>query len=241
MHHIKLLRPSLLFLIFSCLLHAQDARDEKTKRPAGQIAWLLATSLPENLVNPVSVMLGGEVSEVTLSKRSIGDPVKVPSDGIIRIVRKVDNPKDPSKPAYITLAQALVSEKVEKSLVIFVPSPKKQGTELIFATKVQNLENFKGGDSLFMNLTTLKIAVQLGGKKIGLQPGDTSICEAGSISAATAVPISYHCFDTVEAKWKLISASTVVVQPTRREICIFSWDSGYERVDYHGVTFPVTP
>jgi hypothetical protein len=41
-----------------------------------------------------------------------------------------------------------------------------------------------------------------------------------------------------DAVW--LSASTVVLQSTRREICIFSWDAGLERVDYHGITFPVT-
>jgi hypothetical protein len=31
------------------------------------------------------------------------------------------------------------------------------------------------------------------------------------------------------------------MQPTRREICIFSWDPQYNRVDYHGITFAVAP
>jgi hypothetical protein len=39
----------------------------------------------------------------------------------------------------------------------------------------------------------------------------------------------------------MLSASTIVLQSTRREICIFSWDVSLERVDYHGITFPVTP
>ena len=242
MNDIKFLGPSLLLLIFSgCLLHAQERGDGNSKKPAGRIAWIMTTSIPEKLENPVSVMSGEEISQVTLSKRSIGDPVKVHADGIIRLVRKVENPKDSTKPAYLTLAQALVPDGVEKSLVILCPTPKKEGSDLIFTTKVQNLANFKGGDSLFINLTTLKIAVQLGEKKIGLNPGDTSICEAASPSIATATPISYHYFDMAESKWKMISASTVVVQPTRREICIFSWDTDYGRVDYHGITFPVTP
>lgn len=238
----KIIRLLLLSLLFGgCVLHAQENGETNPKKPAGRLAWLVATSIPENLENPVSVMSGTKISEVTLSKRSIGEPVKVPADGIIRIVRKVENPQDSSKPTYLTLAQALVPEGVEKSLIILGPAPKKAGSDLVFLTKVQNLANFKGGDYLFMNLTTLNIAVQLGEKKIGLKPGDTLINDAGSPSSATNVPVSYHFFDQAEDKWKLISASTVVVQPTRREICIFSWDPHYDRVDYHGVTFPVTP
>lgn len=242
MIHTQILRPFLLLLTFGgSLLFAQEPDVGKAKKPAGRIAWLVATSIPDNLENPVSVMSGTEIVQATLSKRSIGEPVKIPSDGIIRLVRKVENPNDPSKPSYLTLAQALVPEGVEKSLIILAPVPKKEGSDLVFITKIQNLANFKGGDSLFMNLTNLNIAVQLGKKKIGLKAGDTSICDAGGITSATSTAVSYHYFDQPENKWKMISASTVVVQPTRREICIFSWDPRYERVDYHGVTFPVTP
>ena len=55
------------------------------------------------------------------------------------------------------------------------------------------------------------------------------------------MPIMYQFHDPEAGKWKLITASTVVLRPTRREICIFSWDERYQRVDYHGITFPVTP
>ena len=238
---IKFLRFSILLVIFSgCLLQAQQTGDSKPEKPEGRLAWLVATSIPGSLENPVSVMSGAEISQVTLSKRSIGEPVKVPADGMIRLVRKVDNPKEPTKPGYLILAQAQVPDGVEKSLIILGPVPKKEGSDLVFLTKIQSLANFKGGDSLFMNLTSLKIAVQLGDKKIGLNPGDSSICEAEPLTAAIATPISFHFWDVTEDKWKIISASTVVVQPTRREICIFSWDAEFDRIDYHGVTFPVT-
>ena len=37
----------------------------------------------------------------------------------------------------------------------------------------------------------------------------------------------------------MISASTIVLYPKRREICIFSWDTRFNRIAYHGLTFPV--
>ena len=241
MLHFKLLRVSfIVFLLSGYLLHAQQSGVDTPKKPSGRLAWLVATSIPDDLENPVSVLSGTEIKEATLSKRLVGEPVKVPADGIIRLIRKVDNSKDPTKPAYLTLAQALVPEGVEKAMIILAPAPKKAGSDLIFTTKVQNLTGFKGGDYLFMNLTNLKVAVQLGDKKVGLSPGETSICDAESLSTATNTPISYHYLDAAENKWKMISASTVVIQPTRREICIFSWDTDYGRIDYHGITFPVT-
>jgi hypothetical protein len=54
------------------------------------------------------------------------------------------------------------------------------------------------------------------------------------------VPIRYSYFHPVIKVWKMLSASTVVLRSTRREIWIFSWDPRFKRVDYHGITFPVT-
>jgi hypothetical protein len=53
------------------------------------------------------------------------------------------------------------------------------------------------------------------------------------------MPIRYRYFHPVENEWKMLSASTVGIMPTRREICIFSYDERFKRIDYHGITFPV--
>lgn len=230
---------TLLFL-GGCFLKAQEVQDDKSKKMTGRLTCFVATSIPEDLENPVSVLTGKKITPITLSSRLASQPVEVPSDGIVRIVRQIPNPKNSSQPAYLTLAQAIVPEGVNKSLVILGPIPKKDGSDLVFNAKVQNLAEFKGGDYMFINLTTLKIAVQLGQKKIGLRPGETSICDGGSIASATNAPVSYHYLDETDDQWKMISASTVVIQPTRREMCIFNWDTNYNRVDYKGITVPVS-
>ncbi len=51
--------------------------------------------------------------------------------------------------------------------------------------------------------------------------------------------LSYNYRLPQEKEWKNITSSTVVVMPTRREICIFSADPEYGSITYHGVTFPV--
>jgi len=48
-----------------------------------------------------------------------------------------------------------------------------------------------------------------------------------------------HYYLAAEKKWKMITSTTVVVQPTRREICVFSWDAKRKRIDYQGATFPI--
>lgn len=233
---------SLLILFFwDPSISAQDAAGDEPKAPAGRTAWLVATAIPEGLENPVEVMTGKDITKITLSKRMASDPLKVPADGVIRIVRKEEPQADPSKPPYQTLAQAAIPEGMKQALVILMPVQPKPGLATVFQTKVQDLAKFKGGDYLYMNLTNVNIAIQSGAKKTTLKPGEITIQAAEGIDKPTNIPVSYHFFHPVQEKWKLLSASTVVMQPTRREICIFSWDPRYNRVDYHGVTFPVSP
>ena len=54
------------------------------------------------------------------------------------------------------------------------------------------------------------------------------------------MPIRYNYFHPVQQKWKMLSASTIVLYSTRRDICIFGWDPKYDRIEKHGITFPVT-
>jgi len=235
----SVLLPLLASLLAASPLFAQDADDEP-RQPRGRIAWFAATGIPDDLENPVDVMLGKEIVPVTLSKRMSSDPVKIPEDGIIRLVREVANPEDPKKPLFLILAQARIPDTMSKALIILIPQP-KEGSPQVFHAKVQDLARFKGGDTLYLNLTKMNVAVQLGDRKIGLKPGDANIYQAPALAKATNTPVSYHYFHPEQEKWKLLSASTIVLHPTRREICIFSWDTRFERVNYHGITFPVTP
>lgn len=223
------------------MLPAQEEGITEKKPPVGRLAWFVATSIPEDVENPINVMTGTKIIKVSLSKRMTSEPVKIPADGILNVVREVENKKDPTKPAYQTLAQAQIPDGMKDVLVILVPSPREKGSPPLFKTKVQSLASFKGGDYLYMNLTNLAIAVQLGDDKMGVKPGEVVIHSAGKLDKPTNTPVSYYFSDPAKDEWKLISASTIVMQPTRREICIFSWDANFDRVDYHGITFPVTP
>jgi len=230
-----LLIPLLLF--GACLLPAQEGGEGEVKKPRGRQAWIVAVAMPEGLDNPVKMMSGTEIVEVTLSKRSVGDPVKIPEDGIIRMIREVPNPEDPDKPLFETLAQAHIPDAVRNALVILVPAEPKEGQALLFETKVQNLANFRGGDTLYLNVSPREILVELGEEKIELGVGDMQVTKAPRPEKAESRAVSYSVKDPLKGAWDILGTSTVVLQPTRREICFFSWNNG---IDYHGVTFPVT-
>lgn len=223
-------------------LPAQDpAAGDPPRQARGRVAHMVYTSMPEGVENPVKVMTGTDVVSLELSKRMASEPVKIPADGILRIVRPVAGPADPAKPAFLTLAQAVVPEGIDKALIILIPIPKKPGSDLVFRTEIQDLAAFKGGDFLCLNLTNLNVQVEMGKEKLILKPGEKQIFDAPALAQPANVPTRYSFFQPVEKKWKMLSASTIVLQSTRREICIFSWDASLERVDYHGITFPVTP
>ena len=223
----------------ACPLVAQDIENGQEKEPRGRLAWIVAVAIPDDLENPVKMVSGKKVVEVTLSKRSVGEPVQIPKEGIVRMIRELPNADDPEKPIIETLAQAQIPETVTNALVILVPVKKKEGSTLLFASTVQNLAGFGGGETLYMNLSPREILVQLGDEKIPLRKGDIKVTKSPKQDKAVNKEVSYSFFDPAKEKWKLLGASTVVVRPTRREICIFSWDSRFDRLDYHGVTFPV--
>lgn len=220
-------------------LVAQDHVGDEPRQAKGRVAWFVYTAMPEGLENPVTVMSGDDLIEVALSKRSPSEPVKIPVDGILKIVRKVENPNAPGKPAYLTLAQANIPEGMSKVLIILIPAATNP-EGLLFRAKVQDLAAFKGGDSLYLNLTNLKVGVELGKTSLEIKPGELRIFDSPKYSESVNMPIRYSYFHPEKQQWIMLSASTVAIHATRREICIFSWDPRFNRVSYHGITFPVT-
>ncbi len=232
-------KPFLLILLSVCPLLAQDTDNGEAKTLRGRQAWIIAVAVPEDLENPAKIMSGKDITEVTFSTRSVGDPVKITEDGFVRMVREKPNPEDDKKPLIEVLAEAHVADTVSKALIILVPTKKKDGSSLLFSSKVQDLAAFRGGETLYLNLSPMDVLVQLGEEKIPLRKGAVQVTKAPRSSEAVNKAVSYSYFDPAKDKWKLLGASTIVVQPTRREICIFSWDPNFDRIDYHGITFPM--
>ena len=228
-----------LALCTTAALAAQDSGNDSEPRAArGRVASFVYTSLPDGLENPVTVMAGKDISEVVLSKLSPSDPVKVPADGVIRIVRELENPKDPEKPEYMTLAQATVPDAVAKAVIILVPMAKNP-KGLLFQTRVLDLAEIRGGDSMFLNMTNLKIGVELGKSNILIEPGQIKTHNPLGGSKAVTLPIRLSYFHPDRGEWAMITASTVALYSTRRELCIFNWDTRFNRVDFESITLPM--
>lgn len=219
-------------------LFGQSEPDGKNgKRPA-RSAWFVCTSKPVGLEDPVKVLIGEELREVKLPKFMASEPVKVPKDGLIRIVRTKPSPEDATKVEYAVLAQAKVSEGVREALVILTPLPKPDG-DLLFASNVQDLAGFKGGDRFFINLSETPIRVTLGQTVVTVGPQKADIYQSPALAKPVNMPIIYSFYHRERKEWKLLSASTVVLRPTRRELFVFNEGSRIGNIKKHKILFPV--
>jgi hypothetical protein len=217
---------------------AQSDTGGETKRAPGRSAWFVYTDMPEGVENPVKVMGGKDLTEVELEQYMASKPVKIPDDGILRIVRVVPDPANQAKPNYLVLAEAKIPENVREALIILAPLAKPEGN-LLFQAKVQDLASFKGGDRLYINLSDTDIDVQIGETHTAIPAKQAKIYSAPKLAEPTNMPIMYKFFHPEQNKWKIMSASTVVLRPTRREINIFNNGTRLGDIKKHGILFPV--
>jgi len=189
-------------------------------------------------VKAVKVQSGELITKLELPQYMASEPVKIPDDGIIRIVREVVNPEDPEKLDYLILAEAKIPETVREAMIILVPLPKPEGA-LVFQAKVQDLAGFKGGDRLFINMSDTNIGIQLGKTKVAVPAGRSKIYQASKLKKPTNMPVMYQFYHPERKEWKMLSASTVVVRPTRREIVIFNNGSRIGNIKKHKILFPL--
>jgi hypothetical protein len=104
---------------------------------------------------------------------------------------------------------------------------------------VQDLAGFKGGDRMFINLSNTHIRVKFGPKQVAVAPKKVNIYKAPKLKKSTNVPIMYEFYHPEHKKWRLLTASTVVLRPTRREINIFNDGTRIGNIRKHKVLFPL--
>ena len=227
------------FLLTGILpLAGQDESGGEKKREAGRSAWFVYTDLPEGVENPVKVLAGKEITEVKLEQYMASEPVKIPEDGIIRIVRPVPDPANPDKPKYLVLAEAKIPESVREAMIILMPMPKPEGDKVLLA-KIQDLATFKGGDRFFINLSDTDISVQLGNNTTTVPAKQAKIYSSPKLEKSTNIQIIYRFYHPVRQEWLLLTASTAVLRPTRREISIFNNGTRIGNIKKHKILFPV--
>lgn len=215
------------------------AAQPEAGRSSGRSAWFACLStIPPGLDNPMKVMGGEQLTEVELPAYMTSAPVKIPEDGVVSIVRAVPDPANPEKATYVVQAQAKIPENMREALILLLPLPKPQG-DVLFHARVQDLASFKGGDRLFINLSATPVRVSLGETKVTVAPAQSNIYRAPNLDKPANIPIMYEFHHPERNEWRILTASTVVLRPTRREICVFNDGTRPGNIKKHGILFPV--
>jgi hypothetical protein len=231
-----------LFFLFAGILPLAGQSDSrgggKPPKP-GRSAWFACISaIPAGVENPAKVMSGKNLTELKLPRYMTSEPVEITADGIIRIVRETPDPENPEEMKYLILAEAKIPDNVREALIILFPLAEPKG-DLIFHAMVQDLASFKGGDRLYINLSDAHIRVKLGNTKVIVAPKKSKIYESPVLAKPTNIPIMYDFYHPEKKEWRMFNASTVVLRPTRRKICIFNSGTRLGNIKKHAVLFPV--
>ncbi|QTN31405.1 hypothetical protein HZ994_03365 [Akkermansiaceae bacterium] len=236
----KATRYAFLFLASILPLAGQERSADagKPKKPARSAWFACIAPMPEGVENPIKVAGEKEITEILLPSYMTSDPVEIPADGILRMVRGIPDPEKPGETKYLILAEAKIPEGVREALVLLAPLPEPQG-DLVFLAKVQNLADFKGGDRLFINLSDTNIRAKFGRDTVTVAPGKSDIYQAPALAKPTNTPVMYEFYHAGQKQWKILSASTVVLRPTRREICVFNSGTRPGNIKKHKILFPV--
>lgn len=229
----------LCFTFSGILPLAAQSDSADGKHPgAGRSAWFACLSKPEGLEDPVMVLAGEKLIKLELPEFMASAAVAIPSDGILRVVREASGAANQGKKSYLILAEAKIPDGVREALVILAPLAKPEGS-LVFQAQVQDLSKFKGGDRLFINLSDTNIRVRLGKATVAVEPKQANIYKAPAMTQSANMPIMYEFYHPDRKQWMILSASTVVVRPTRREICVFNNGSRPGNIEKHKIIFPV--
>jgi hypothetical protein len=230
-------------LIAAASAEPLGSREESSRTDEKQRKVTIAcVGMPEGLSNPLLLKDRDEQVEVILSRGISSGPYRIPAGGRFELLREVASPV-PEHPGFIPVAIADLPPGINNALLILIPqvTPDIDKPGGAFRVLIRDLDAFKGGEYLFMNLARSPVAVEFGGQRMALRPGGSWIARAAEPGGEPVnVPTSYFRknLQAPEEPWKRISSSTLVAYPTRREVCLFYGDGA--RVRYCGVTVPVS-
>jgi len=202
-------------------------------------AWIMTTALPDDVTNPLKIISDGELEELKIYTRSIGQPVKVDATGIVRAVKEVIG--EDGEVLYENLSMSIVPEGVREALIVLVPRKEGAGG-LRFNSKVIDLAEFKAGGILYVNLVGTSIGIAIGKQKAVVKPGGMEFINPleGSNKEVIHIGFFYEVPAKPNAEWKLMTSFKMAIYASRREVCIFFYNPKIGNVDFRGIPF-ITP
>lgn len=231
----------LAFALLPAVVQAQSSAplgSAEEKKEKGPRAWFVQTGIPRGMDNPVKVLVGEKIEMLTLSNRVASGPVKIPEDGIIRLVKEIPDPEEKQPFIYQTLAKATVAPGTAKALIIMIPRPKPAADGSLFVTRVKSLSEFKAGDFMYMNLTSSRIGIEIAEARIPLESGKIRIHRVEGKGELVSIPYRYSYFHEEKGRWMPLNASMAILSAKRREVFVFSPSGSGGAIRCKGITIP---
>lgn len=243
MNYKKSMRKRIISICFLGLLSVQWIYGQITipavPEETGRRAWVVASTIPEDVSNPLPFMVGEKLHMVRMHLRSVSQAIPIDETGVVRAVKPITGPD--GEITYQQLSQSLVPEDVREALIVLVPLARdREG--LRFSSKVIDLSKFKKGGCLYVNLVKTKIGITIGERKTVVNPGGMEFINPLEQEDKGVFPVRffYEVPSKTTAEWKLMTSSKMAIYKTRREICIFFYNEKIENVDFRGIPF-ITP
>ncbi|MFT5905764.1 MAG: hypothetical protein ACI9E1_001366 [Cryomorphaceae bacterium] len=235
--HITWLCAILLTLCHS--LYAQNAIPEvpaEVQAVSGRKAWVVMMTIPKDLKNPLKILSAEKVHEVRMHMRSVGKPVKVDKDGIVRAVKLLFD--EEGEETYQNLSYSKIPEGVLEALIILVPET-ENAEGLRFKSEVIDLSKFKKGGRLYVNLAKTKIGIKIGEEKKVIPSGGMEVINPleTKVEGVNSVMGYYEIPNEEEGEWKFMTSFKMSIPKSRREICIFFYNKQIENIDFRGIPF----
>ena len=123
------------------------------------------------------------------------------------------------------MATALIPAGMSKVFLLFIP--KADGKSYHVTAYDSDLVNFKGGDQLFVNLTKAKLGINVGGKKLTIDP---SRAKPLRLSNKEKVRETLEMYSKQNQSWHRFSSSRITIDPRLRRLILCYYVTSEQRI-----------
>ncbi len=227
---------SLIFIVTT--FKAVGQTRERLNKTTHTVWFACITELKGGLSSPISIVSDKRKFQVELPNFQVSESVKLKS-GNFRITRSLPKTFELEEIKRLTLCKVKIPANMSRALVLLQPIVDSKGRSS-YTAKVQRMSNFKGGDRLYVNLSDYEMKVSIGAKTVRVAPSRSAMYGAPDLhNESKSVPIMHELFHPKKKKWIKAFASTTVLRPKRRRICVFRNGRRMAKIKKHYLLFTV--
>lgn len=206
---------SCILLVAACVLtpisNAQQAE---------QIS-LQFISFPQQLENkPIELLVGeGKTIKVEIPSNELSRPYKVPALGSIVVGQNIVNDKGKSQFEVYGQSKSIAANR---QIILLIRKGEENSDGFLVLPLNGQLNEFSGGNYLFINASNLQIGGTIGDKKFELNPGQRNLLKPNASHTGGGCQVTL--FYKKETKWKIFYDTRWSVNTGYRSLIFFYQD-----------------